>query len=57
MAEPPLLTGAAKVTLACASPGVAVPMVGAPGAVRMLTVCVLPLLYPKILSFHNSTAL
>ena len=31
MAEPPLLAGAVKVTLACALPAVAVPMVGAPG--------------------------
>jgi hypothetical protein len=44
MAEPPLLEGAEKVTEAWASPAVAVPMVGAPGAVGMLTVCVLPLL-------------
>ena len=31
MAEPPLLAGAAKVTVACALPAVAVPIVGAPG--------------------------
>jgi len=31
MALPPLLTGALKPTLAVALPGVAVPMVGAPG--------------------------
>lgn len=31
MALPPLLVGGVKVTLACASPAVAVPMVGAPG--------------------------
>ena len=33
MAEPPLLTGAVKLTLACASAALAVPIVGAPGAV------------------------
>ena len=33
MAEPPSLAGAVQVTVACASPAVAVPMVGAPGAV------------------------
>lgn len=32
MASPPLLLGGVKVTLACASPAVAVPMLGAPGA-------------------------
>src|SRR5581483_6277491 len=32
MALPPLLVGAVKVTVACASPAVAVPIVGAPGA-------------------------
>ena len=32
MAEPPLLAGAEKATVTCASPGVTVPMVGAPGA-------------------------
>src|SRR5579862_7545892 len=32
MPEPPLLAGAAKVTVACASPAVAGPMVGAPGS-------------------------
>ena len=31
IAEPPLLTGAVKLTLACALAAVAVPMVGAPG--------------------------
>ena len=31
MADPPLLTGAVKVTLACAFPPVAVPIVGASG--------------------------
>ena len=43
MAEPPLLTGAVKVTLACLSPAVAVPMVGALGAVGMATLWVEPL--------------
>jgi hypothetical protein len=33
IAEPPLLAGAVKATLACALPAVAVPMVGAPGIV------------------------
>ena len=42
IAEPPLLAGALKLTEACASPAVAVPMVGAPGAVAMATVCVVP---------------
>ena len=31
IAEPPLDAGAVKVTLACAFPAVAAPMVGAPG--------------------------
>jgi hypothetical protein len=35
MALPPLLLGAVKVTLAWALPGVAVPIVGAPGAVGL----------------------
>lgn len=43
MAEPPLLPGAVKVTLTCPSPAVAVPMVGALGAVRIATVCAVPL--------------
>src|SRR5512141_387476 len=34
MALPPLLAGAVKVTVACALPAVAVPMVGALGTVR-----------------------
>jgi hypothetical protein len=33
MAEPPLLTGAVKLTLACVSPAVAAPMTGASGVV------------------------
>jgi hypothetical protein len=37
IAEPPLLAGAANVTLACAFPAVAVPMVGAPGIVAGVT--------------------
>ncbi len=44
MGEPPLLDGAVKVTVAWPSPAVAVPMVGAGGAVGMATVWVLPLL-------------
>ena len=31
MAAPPLFVGAVKLTVACAMPAVAVPMVGAPG--------------------------
>ncbi len=42
MAEPPLLTGAVKATDTCPSAAVAVPMVGAPGAVGMATVWVVP---------------
>jgi len=38
IAEPPLDTGAAKLTVACALPAVAVPMVGAPGAMAGVTV-------------------
>ena len=41
IALPPLLPGAVKVTLAVASPGVAVPMVGAPGAVGTAGVALL----------------
>ena len=37
MVLPPLLPGAVKVTLACALPPVAVPMVGAPGTVAGVT--------------------
>jgi hypothetical protein len=37
MGLPPLLPGAAKVTLACALPAVAVPIVGAPGIVAGVT--------------------
>ena len=37
MALPPLLTGAVKVTLACALPAVAVAFVGAPGTVLGVT--------------------
>jgi hypothetical protein len=37
MAEPPLEAGAVKVTVACALPAVAVPMVGAPGTVAGVT--------------------
>jgi hypothetical protein len=37
IAEPPLLAGALKLTVACALPGVAVPMVGAPGTVAGVT--------------------
>ena len=37
MAEPPLLAGAAKVTVACALPGVAATVVGAPGTVTGVT--------------------
>ena len=33
MGEPPSLAGAVQVTVACAVPAVAVPMVGAPGTV------------------------
>jgi len=36
--EPPLDVGAVKLTVACALPAVAVPMVGAPGAVGRDTV-------------------
>ena len=35
MAEPPVLAGAVKVTVACWSPGVAVPMVGAAGTIAL----------------------
>jgi hypothetical protein len=38
IALPPLLTGAVKVTLACALPGVAVAFVGASGTVAGVTV-------------------
>ena len=38
IAEPPLLAGAVKVTVAWALPVVAVPMVGAPGTVAIVTV-------------------
>ena len=38
IAEPPLLAGAVKVTVACALPAVAVPIVGAPGTVAGVTV-------------------
>ena len=37
MVLPPLLPGAVKVTLACALPPVAVPLVGAPGTVAGVT--------------------
>ena len=37
IAEPPLLAGAVKVTLACALPAVAVAAVGAPGSVAGVT--------------------
>ena len=37
IADPPLLAGAVNVTLACALPAVAVPMVGAPGTVAGVT--------------------
>ena len=37
MADPPLEAGAVKVTVACALPAVAVPMVGAPGTVQGVT--------------------
>ena len=37
MAEPPLLAGALNVTVACALPAVAVPIVGAPGTVAGVT--------------------
>jgi hypothetical protein len=37
IAEPPLLTGAVNVTVACAFPAVAVPIVGAPGTVEGIT--------------------
>ena len=37
IADPPLLTGAVKVTLAWALPPVAAPMIGAPGAVNGVT--------------------
>ena len=36
-AEPPLLAGGVKVTVACALPAVAVPIVGAPGSVAGVT--------------------
>jgi hypothetical protein len=41
MAEPPSLAGAVHVTVACALPAVAVPMVGAPGAVAAPVMVVL----------------
>jgi hypothetical protein len=44
IADPPLLPGAVKVTVAWASPAVAVPIVGAPGTVGTATVWVEPLL-------------
>jgi hypothetical protein len=37
IADPPLLPGAVNVTVACASPPVAVPIVGAPGTVEGVT--------------------
>jgi hypothetical protein len=37
IAEPPVLAGAVKVTVACALPAVAVPMVGAPGTADGVT--------------------
>ena len=37
IAAPPSLAGAVNVTLACPLPGVAVPTVGAPGAVAGVT--------------------
>jgi hypothetical protein len=37
IADPPLLAGAVNATVACALPGVAVPMVGAPGTVAGVT--------------------
>jgi hypothetical protein len=37
MAEPPLLAGAVNVTVACALPAVALPMVGAPGTIAGVT--------------------
>ena len=37
IADPPLLAGAVQLTVACALPAVAVPIVGAPGAV--MTIC------------------
>ena len=41
MALPPLEAGATNATVACASPGVAIPMVGAPGTdALMLTLWV-----------------
>ena len=43
MAEPPSLAGGVKVTEAWPSPAVAVPMVGALGAVGMATLWVEPL--------------
>lgn len=44
MLAPPLLAGAVKLTDAVVSPPVAVPMVGASGAVGTATVCAVPLL-------------
>jgi hypothetical protein len=35
IAEPPLLAGAVKVTVACVSPAVATPMTGAPGTIAL----------------------
>ena len=41
MASPPLLAGAVNVTVACISPAVAIPIVGAPGTTAMTeNVCV-----------------
>ena len=37
-AEPPLEPGALKLIVACALPGVAVPIVGAPGTVAAITI-------------------
>ena len=37
IAEPPLLAGAVNVTVTCAFPSVAVPIVGAPGVVEGIT--------------------
>lgn len=57
MAEPPLLAGAVKATETWPSPAVAAPMVGAAGAVRMLTVCVLPPVYAAMALPTSSTML
>ena len=37
IADPPLFAGAVNVTVACALPAVAVPIVGAPGALTTVT--------------------